>query len=378
MGKIILSLLILQILCSTVPAKDTSLDRAAKAYLQKLHKPQTTEAFPYIPHLSPFNQDTTNACWSFSTLSFIESEMLRLGLPAVRLSPMFAVYHTFLDKARYFVKHKGQARFGPGDLFSGVLQTIKNYGLVPQEVYRGQTRSCKTYNHTALENELLSYIDQIKKENNWNEANVLQNIKKILNKHLGLPPQRFVFHGKEYTPQSFRDEVVKLPWSEYIILTSFTYAPFERYIELRVPDNWAHRSNYYNVPLDLFYAIMKNALSRKYSVAFDADTNEPGRIGSEDAAFIPEYDIPSAYITQEARQFRFDNGSTTDVHLMHIVGYTNIAGNDWFLVKDSWRTAWAGKFPGYYFFHGDYMKLKALAFLVHKDAVETVLDKEIK
>ena len=161
MIKYFLFLLLPLLFSLSVSAKDKSLIKAAKVYLQKIHKPQSTKPFPHIPHLPPFNQDTTNACWSFSTLSFIEAEMLRLGLPAVRLSPMFSVYHAFLEKARYFVKREGQAHFGPGDLFSGVLETIKKYGIVPQQVYKGQTRSCKTYNHTELERELLSYIHKI-------------------------------------------------------------------------------------------------------------------------------------------------------------------------------------------------------------------------
>ena len=378
MIKYFLFAVILLFLFSSAPAKDSTLTAAAKGYLQKIHKPQSMDAFKALPHLSPFNQDTTNACWSFSTLSFLESEMLRLGLPEIRLSPMFPVYYAFIEKARYFVESRGESRFAAGDLFSGVMQTVKKYGLVPQEAYKGQTRSCKTFNHTCLEKELKLYMQDVKKNGHWDEQQVLREVKRILDKHLGPPPQHFVFNNKEYTPATFRDEVVKLPWQDYIILTSFTYAPFYRFIELRVPDNWAHRSNYYNIPLEQFYSALKDALRKKFTVAFDCDTNEPGRMGEEDVAFIPEFDIPSAYITQEARQFRFDNGSTTDVHLMHIVGYKNIKGDDWFLVKDSWRSAWYGKFPGYFFFHGDYMKLKTLAILVHGDAVASLLKMHIK
>jgi len=114
---------------------------------------------------------------------------------------------------------------------------------------------------------------------------------------------------------------------------------------------------------------LKSAVQNGFSVAFDSDTGEPGRIGSEDVVFVPEFDIPSRFINQEAREFRFKNKSTTDDHLMHIIGHKEIEGNDWFLVKDSWRTAWEGRHKGYYFFHGDYIKLKVLAFLVHKDGI---------
>ncbi|MBD3224043.1 MAG: peptidase C1, partial [Caldithrix sp.] len=99
---------------------------------------------------------------------------------------------------------------------------------------------------------------------------------------------------------------------------------------------------------------------------------EVGRIGDKDVAFVPAFDIPSDDIDQAAREFRFNNGSTTDDHLMHIVGYADSGGEDWFLVKDSWRTAWDGQFSGYYFFHEDYIKLKVLAYMVHRDGVPNI------
>ncbi len=144
---------------------------------------------------------------------------------------------------------------------------------------------------------------------------------------------------------------------------------------MQVPDNWAHNKRYFNVPLNVFYKAVKEALQNGYSVAFDSDTGEPGRIGEEDAVFVPPYDIPSAFINPEAREFRFNNHSTTDDHLMQIIGFKEFDGQDWFLVKDSWRSAWLGKHKGYYFFHGDYIKLKVLAYMAHRDAIPSITEK---
>lgn len=346
-----------------------NIDEYAQTYLKKIHKPGSVEEFNPLFHLPPVNQDTTNACWSFATLSFLESEMQRLGRQPVKLSVMFPFFHVYVEKARYFVQTRGKSRFAPGDLFSGVVDMIRKYGIVPEEAYRGETRSCKTRNHTALEAELDTFMRRVKEYELWDEEFVLQKVRKILYKYLGVPPQEFVFNGKTYSPKSFSEEVVRLPWDDYLILTSFLYSPFGQFIELKVPDNWSHQKVYFNVPLDTWYSALKSAVKNGFSVAFDSDTGEPGRIGKYDACFVPEWDIPGRYISQQAREFRFKNGSTTDDHLMHIIGYKRIRGNDWFLVKDSWRTAWQGRHKGYYFFHGDYLRLKALAFMVHKDAV---------
>ncbi len=371
--RIVRTMILLTLLSQVLFSQEMVLQNKAREYLHSLPRTHAVTQFQAIPHLPPMNQDTTNACWSFSTLSFVESEMQRLGRPQVRLAVMFPVYYGFLEKARYFVRTKGTSRFAPGDLFSGVMQIIQKYGIVPQSAYPGQTRSCKTFNHTTLENELMQFMEKIKTLQFWNEDVVLAEVRKILNKHLGPPPATFEFQGKSYTPESFRDQVINLPWDAYLTVTSFMYAPYNQYIELKVPDNWAHRKIYFNVPLSLFYSSLIDALRRGYSVAIDGDTSEPGRIGEEDAAFIPSFDIPSSAVNAYAREYRFNNKATTDDHLMHIVGYKMVSGQDWFLVKDSWRSAWYGKEKGYYFFHGDYIKLKVLAYLVHRDAVPAIL-----
>ena len=61
---------------------------------------------------------------------------------------------------------------------------------------------------------------------------------------------------------------------------------------------------------------------------------------------------------------------------MHIVDYKAFDDEDWFLVKDSWRTAWEpGSTRGYMFFHSSYVKLKVLAYMVHKDGVVVMREK---
>lgn len=89
---------------------------------------------------------------------------------------------------------------------------------------------------------------------------------------------------------------------------------------------------------------------------------------------VPTFDIPAEYLDQSAREFRFANHTTEDDHGLHVVGTLNKGAHDWFLIKDSARSGQRGV-PGYYFYRDDYMKLKMLTFLVHKDAVKPLLGK---
>jgi bleomycin hydrolase len=368
--------LVLLVLAVSIPASlargSDNLHASAKAYALKLSIPRTIAEFSPLPHLAPLNQDTTSACWSFATCSFIESEMQRLGRKPVRLAMMYPFFHACVEKARKYVQSEGQSRVAPGDLFTGVLKTARTYGLVPLGAYPGNTSPRQTFNHNALYDELDNLIKEVKALQLWDEELVLQKVRNTLYAHLGAPPQLFDYEAKTYTPQTFLKDAVQLPWDEYALVTSFSSEPFYEFIALDVPDNWAYDSVYFNAPLDVFYSSLQQALKNGYSVALDADISEPGRLDSLDVCIIPPYEIASANINQDARQLRFKNNSTMDDHLTHAVGYRRIKGQDWFLVKDSWRTAWDGKHKGYYFYHGDYVKLKVLAYLVHRDGVPEI------
>jgi bleomycin hydrolase len=342
---------------------------ALKKEIDQRGHPSSIGQFAAVRHLSPINQDTTSSCWSFASISFIESEMMRLGLDSVRLAVMYPVYSIFLEKMKQFVETHGKSRFAPGDLFFGVLETVQKYGLVPMSAYRGSTCEWDTRNHTALYAELDSLTHRLKAAAQWNEEDALVQTRQILDKHLGAPPAEFVYRGKKYSPVSFAKEIVRLPWDNYVRVMSFQYAPFYANAVLKVPDNWMNDSSFYNVPLDVWYQSMKDGLAAGYSFAFDADISEPGyRLGSG-TVIVPQYDIPMNAITQEAREFRFSTGATVDDHLMQAIGYTRVNGADWFLVKDSWRTAYQSEHPGYLFIDESYMKLKVLAYMVHRDAI---------
>lgn len=341
--------------------------------LEKIEIPANIESFAPLFHFKPINQDTTSVCWSFATLSFIETEAKRIGFKPVRLAMMFPPYYAFIEKARYFVQQKGNSRFEPGDLFNTVVDVIRKYGIVPLEVYPGKTNPAERYNHDALYAELRELMNNVKATERWDESSVVADVKKILDKYLGKPPEEFTYSGKSFTPHTFAGEYLALPWDDYILITSFMYAPYHQFISLEVPDNWHNYDRYYNVELDEFYRSLISAVSAGYSAAIDGDIGEPGRYGPLDISVIPMFDIPPGSIDQAAREYRFQKGITEDDHLMHIVGYQRLNGEDWFLVKDSWRDAWQGSLEGYFMYRGDFVKLKVLACMVHKDAVPSLI-----
>jgi bleomycin hydrolase len=248
----------------------------------------------------------------------------------------------FLEKAKRFIAAKGDSRVSPGDLFSGVMEVVRLYGAIPAVAYEGMKEQGAIYSHTALYADIQTLMKRTQAEREWNEDTMMVRIKAILARHIGTPPARFTHKGREYTPESFVKEYIRLPWDEYVLVTSFSYAPFDQMIEFRVPDNWAHRKNFLNVPLPRFYASLKNAVQHGYSVALDMDMSEPSYERTKQYGIVLPSDIAEDSIDQQARELRFQDGRTTDDHLVHTVAYRQFGSEDWFLVKDSWRTAFEG------------------------------------
>lgn len=352
-------------------ARGESLKERLDRELEKRPHPQSAAEFQPVAHLPCHNQGGTLVCWSFATSSFFESEMARLQLEPVRLSVMHTVYCQFLEKARRFVATRGHSRFTPGDVFCGGLEVFREYGALPADLYDRETEGQARDQH-AMYAELEAYMQAVKQKGTWDERAVLAGVKKILDHHLGEPPKTFSYRGKTYTSKSFLTEVVRLPWDDYVMLTSFESAPFHTFMELKVPDNWRHNTNFFNVPLPLFYDAFQGALQHGYSAALSMDISEPSYELTGRHCWIPECDLSPAHLDQDARELRFLDGATSDDHAVHVIGYRNCGGEDWFLAKDSWKAAWRCGNQGNLFLHSSYVKLKVLAFIVHRDAVPQI------
>ncbi len=352
-----------------VPAQ--TMEEQLRKALGKLPHPDSVAEFQAAPSLACLNQSNTLICWSFATCSFAESEMARLKLPSVRLSVMYPVYYQYIEKARAFVRTRGKSRVSPGDVVCGVPEVCQKYGAMPAAVYE-QSPGSNALEQTRMYAELEDYMQEVKLRRQWDEARVVARVKKILNRRLGAPPETFSYGGKTYTPKSFVAEVVRLPWAEYLMVTSHESVPFNAFAELAVPDNWRHNTNFFNVPLPVFYDAFKAALRGGFTVAVEMDNSEPSYRTTGRYCLIPEFDMPARDITQAARELRLRDGATDDDHAIHITGWAGVGGEDWFLAKDSGKQAWRDGNRGSLFLHGGYVKLKVLAYIIHRDGVPQV------
>jgi bleomycin hydrolase len=349
--------------------------KALKVDFTGMDLPKSLEEFKYFWHTPTTSQGLTGTCWSFSTTSYFETEIYRIHKREVQLSQMFTAYWEYVEKTRRYIRERGNSAFAEGSEANAVPRIWKKYGIVPLNAYTGLLPGQMYHDHSKLIAEMQSYLEFVKKNNMWNEEEAVATIKDILNHYLGEPPSKFKYEGSEYTPKEFCEKVVDLKFDDYRDIVSYMQEPFYQKVEYKVTDNWWHSKDYYNVPVDVFMNIIKNAIKNGYTIAIGGDVSEPGYDSHVKCAIVPTFDIPSDYIDDYSRQFRFTNGTTGDDHGLHLIGYMTKNGKEWFLIKDSGAGSKNVEPKGYYFYNEDYVKLKIMDCMVHKDAIGNLLDK---
>src|SRR5205085_11987219 len=83
------------------------------------------------------NQGSSGTCWSYSTNSFLESEMIRMGKKPVDIAEIFTARCVYLEKADTYVRLHGGMSWGDGGECHDVINMYAKYGAIPQSVYSG-------------------------------------------------------------------------------------------------------------------------------------------------------------------------------------------------------------------------------------------------
>ena len=350
------------------------------------------------------DQNRSSTCWSFSTLGFVESELLRLGKGVHDLSEMFVVHHTMLDRAQYSVRMYGTAEFAPGGSAYDVIYCLKNYGLVPQEAMPGIQYASSPADTLPVHAELDAVAGGVvhaltnsglkKLTPVWRSA-----LSAVYDTYLGKCPDTFTYQGVEYTPKSFVDSL-GLNADDYVSVTSYTHHPFYTTFALEVPDNW-RMDQMYNVPMDEMMSIIDSALANGYTLAWGADVSEicftrkgigvvpeeekaADLMGSDAARWLglsatdkreelTKQPLPEKTITQEMRQAAYDSWENTDDHGMQIFGVAHDQnGKRYYMIKNSWGTK-KSDYKGIWYVSEAYMQYKTNCILLHKEAIPQAL-----
>ena len=360
-----------------------------------------------VPITRVKDQHRSGTCWAFSTLGFLESEVLRIKGKEVELSPMFVVSKTLIDRATYCVRLYNEPRFAEGGSAYDVIYCMQHYGLVPKSAMPGIRYGWTEADTLPVFSELTAvasgYLSGLKKQKKlspvWREG-----LQAIYDVYLGKCPTEFEYEGKQYTPESFVKSL-GLNAEDYVSITSYTHHPFYERFALEVPDNW-RMDQMYNVPLEDMMRIIDNALANGYTLAWGADVSEIGftrkgigvvldadhgadLTGSDMQKWVgmskdkqkeelTKRPLPEKTITQQMRQDAYDNWENTDDHGMQIFGTAKDQnGKRYYMVKNSWGTV-KSDYKGIWYISEAFMQYKTNDVLVHKNAIPKDIRKKLK
>ncbi len=281
-----------------------------------------------------------------------------------------------------YVLRQGKANFSQGSLSHDLIRMTEKHGLITEDAYSGLVNGEIKHNHSEMEAGLKGFLDGIRTSKQlstkWKPA-----FNSIIDAYMGAVPLQFKHDGKTYTPKSFV-ETTKLKTDNYISLGSFTHHPFYEEFILEIPDNYSNGS-FYNVPLDEMVSIIDYAILAGYSIAWDGDVSEKGFSAKNGIAVLPEEDsrddlfsIPGKElkVTQENRQANFENYSTTDDHLMHLVGMAlDQNGTKYYIIKNSWGEI--SDYKGYLYMSESFLKMKTISVMLHKNGLPSDSSKRL-
>lgn len=340
------------------------------------------------------DQGSSGTCWSYSTNSFLESEMIKAGKKPLPLSKIFTARNSYVDKADNYVRMGGHMDYGDGGEPHDVINMYAKYGAIPESVYTGLVNGEKRNNFGDMQTNLKSILDNTVKSTDKNSSWKVA-FDAILDAYLGKVPETFNYNGKSYNAKSFANEVVGLNPEDYVEFISQSNTPYWQKAMMMVSDNWAFQWDW-NIPMTDFTAIIDNALKNGYTVAWGTDVSEayfswpngvayvpknalelnPKRLTQADRNALFESPKEEMTITPALRQQAIENGATSDDHGMHIVGMsTDQNGKEYYIIKNSWGET--NEYKGFLRVTKAYVQYKTLSILVNKKGIPSDIKKKI-
>lgn len=359
------------------------------------------------PITSIKDQNRSGTCWAYSTLSFLESEILKKTGKTYDLCEMFIANKDYMDRAILTVRMHGDSQFSQGGSFSDVLTIMREDGICPESAMPapGTLTGDSLANFDEFFGVMEPYVAAVSKSKakkisqQWRKG-----LQGIIDAYLGECPEKFVYEGKEYTPKTFA-ESLGINLDDYVSITSFTHHPFYTQFAIEVQDNWRWKPSY-NVPMDEMMSIIDNAINEGYTIAWGGDVTEDGftRKGLGMAYDVKKarsmagtdadrwfklsatekrskldslgVDAPEIVPTQEMRQEAYDNWETTDDHGMHLYGIAKDKnGNIFYMVKNSWGEY--GDYKGTWYMSKNFVAYKTMNFMVNKNAIPKDIRKKL-
>ena len=331
------------------------------------------------------DQKSSGRCWMFSGFNVLRSNYTHQHGDSIQLelSQAYLFVWDQLEKANLMLQgcvdtgkqpiDDPRVRFffkspiGDGGTFCGVSDLAEKYGLVPAEVMPESYSSDNTSKMRSLiASKLREYGLQLREmaQKDRKQASIdkaktrmLSQIYRMIVMTIGEPPQTFTYAfkdksgkavgpAKEYTPQSFYQEVVGAPLNgTFIMAMNDPRRPYYKTYEVEYDRHTydGHNWKYVNLPMDdieqMAIASLKDG--RKLYSSYDVGKFLDRKRGYAD---IENFDYASLFGTtfgmdKAQRISTFDSGSTHAMTLTAVDLDNQGKATKW-KVENSWGGSW--------------------------------------
>ncbi len=324
------------------------------------------------------NQKSSGRCWLFTGLNVLRPKVIeKYDMKEFEFSQNFGFFWDQMEKANFFLESVIATAdlaeddrkvdwllknpIGDGGQWTGVVDIIEKYGVVPASVMPESNNSENTrlmsrflsrkLREDALKIREMSASGAGESQLRNEKIGMLSDIYRILVLCLGEPPAEFewqyedkdgkISEKKSYTPTSFYDEFVNVDLRAYVMFMNDPSREYYKLYEIEYDRHMQEGGNwkYINLPIEEIKEFAKASIIANEAMYFSCDVGkqlerEAGMLDvnnfNYDALFGVDFTMDKA-----ARIKTYDSGSS---HGMSLVGVNVLPdGNiDKWLLENSW------------------------------------------
>lgn len=332
-----------------------------------------------VPSKGITNQRSSGRCWLFTGLNMLRAQAMRNNnLPKLEFSQNYNFFYDQLEKSNLFLQSIIDTADKPdsdrtvnwlfshplsdGGQFTGVIDIISKYGVVPKEA---MTETYSSENTSKIR-QLLGWklredglelrkmaAEGAKAKDLLNRKNeMLAEVYRVLAINFGEPPTEFTWtrctpggkpiETKTYTPQSFYQELLGNDLKNgYVMLMNDPTREYYKVYEINLDRHAYDGSNwtYVNVPMEDIKNIAIASIKDTTAMYFSCDVSKylDRETGTLDLNNYNYDDLLGIKLGMDKKQ-RIQTGASASTHAMTLVGVDlNEEGKPtkW-LIENSW------------------------------------------
>ncbi|MCB0807209.1 MAG: C1 family peptidase [Bacteroidales bacterium] len=354
------------------------------------------------------DQKSTGRCWLFTGLNVLRARVIdEKQLAAFSFSQNFNFFYDQLEKSNLFLEGIIETAdkpmddktvdwlfsnaIGDGGQWTGVVDIIQKYGVVPAEIFPESHNSENTrWMSRLLRRKLRAdgialremYSNGVKKKELRNEKEeMLMQVYRILAISLGEPPTEFQWRYtdkdgnltemKTYTPKTFYEEFVGVDLSEYVMFMNDPSREFGKLYEIEFDRHMADGDNwkYVNLEADKLKEFAKNSILGNEAMYFSCDV---GKQLDKDRGYLDvnNYNFDALFgvdfdMDKKDRIITHESGSTHGMALV-AVDINDGKTTKW-LLENSWGDS---GFKGHLIMTDEWFDEYMFRLVIHKQYID--------